>query len=116
MSLGQCRLSGGGSRGLRRGRRSLGPCLLRMHLQRSAARWRGVYSGTKALGEEVLAGKPDLFLWRLRIPFNHVENPRNYLTKLMRYARLLEASNSLSELPEFVAATLACWEKRGPFG
>src|SRR6185312_2877349 len=42
------------------------------------------YSGTKALGEEVLAGTPNLFVWRLRIPFNEVDTPRNYLTKLMR--------------------------------
>lgn len=74
------------------------------------------YSGTKALGEEVLAGKPDAFIWRLRIPFNHVGNPRNYLTKLIRYPRLLEATNSISQLEEFCAATLACWEKRVPFG
>ena len=74
------------------------------------------YSGTKALGEEVLAGQPDVYVWRLRIPFDHVDNPRNYLTKLMRYARLLEATNSISELHEFCAATLACWEKRVPFG
>jgi len=74
------------------------------------------YSGTKALGEEVLAGQPNLFLWRLRIPFNEVDTPRNYLTKLMRYPRLLEATNSISQLDEFAAATLACWEKRVPFG
>jgi len=74
------------------------------------------YSGTKALGEEVLAGQPDVYIWRLRIPFDHVENPRNYLTKLMRYPRLLEATNSISELAEFVAGTFACWEKRVPFG
>ena len=74
------------------------------------------YSGTKALGEEVLAGRPNLFLWRLRIPFNEVDTPRNYLTKVMRYPRLLEATNSISQLDEFVAATLACWEKRVPFG
>ena len=74
------------------------------------------YSGTKALGEEVLAGHPNVFLWRLRIPFDHVENPRNYLTKLMRYQRLLEATNSISQLEEFCAGTFACWEKRVPFG
>ncbi len=74
------------------------------------------YSGTKALGEEVLAGRPEVYVWRLRIPFDHVDNPRNYLTKLMRYAQLLEATNSVSELHEFVAATFACWEKRVPFG
>lgn len=74
------------------------------------------YSGTKALGEEVLAGLPDVYLWRLRIPFDEVDSPRNYLTKLMRYQRLLEAENSISQLAEFVGATFACWEKRIPFG
>ncbi len=74
------------------------------------------YSGTKALGEEVLAGTPEVYLWRLRIPFNEVDSPRNYLTKLMRYDTLLEAANSISQLDEFVAGTFACWEKRVPFG
>ena len=74
------------------------------------------YSGTKALGEEVLAGAPNVFIWRLRIPFNEVDNPRNYLTKLLRYNTLLEAANSISQLDEFVAGTFACWEKRVPFG
>jgi dTDP-4-dehydrorhamnose reductase len=73
------------------------------------------YSGTKALGEEVLAGVSQLYVWRLRIPFNEVDGPRNYLTKLMRYSRLLEAANSISQLDEFVAATFACWEQRVPF-
>ena len=74
------------------------------------------YSGTKALGEEVLAGAPDTFIWRLRIPFNEGDSPRNYLTKVMRYARLLEATNSLSQLDEFVRACFECWQKRLPFG
>jgi len=74
------------------------------------------YSGTKALGEEVLAGRDNVYIWRLRIPFDHREGPRNYLTKMMRYQRLLEATNSISQLHEFVAATFACWEKHVPFG
>jgi len=74
------------------------------------------YSGTKALGEEVLSGRPNAYIWRLRIPFDSVDHPRNYLTKLIRYSRLLDAANSISELDEFVEATFACWEKRVPFG
>ncbi len=74
------------------------------------------YSGSKALGEEVLAGVDNVFVWRLRIPFDHRDGPRNYLTKLLRYQRLLDAENSISQLHEFVAATFACWEKRVPFG
>ncbi len=73
------------------------------------------YSGTKALGEEVLAGHPNMFIWRLRIPFNNIDNPRNYLTKLIRYQKLLAAKNSISELGEFCASCFACWEKRIPF-
>jgi dTDP-4-dehydrorhamnose reductase len=74
------------------------------------------YSGTKALGEEVLARESSVYIWRLRIPFDHRENSRNYLTKLMRYTRLLDATNSISQLQEFVIATFACWEQRVPFG
>lgn len=74
------------------------------------------YSGTKALGEETLQGTNNVYIWRLRIPFDHRDGPRNYLTKLLRYQRLLEAENSISQLHEFVRATFACWEKRIPFG
>lgn len=74
------------------------------------------YSGTKALGEEILQAQSIAYIWRLRIPFNNMDGPRNYLTKLIRYDNLLEASNSISQLDEFVAATFACWEKHIPFG
>jgi dTDP-4-dehydrorhamnose reductase len=74
------------------------------------------YSGTKALGEEVLEQYDNVYIWRLRIPFNHEDSPRNYITKLLRYEKLLDATNSISHLGEFVAATFACWEKRIPFG
>lgn len=74
------------------------------------------YSGTKALGEEILKNAAKVYLWRLRIPFDNIESPRNYLTKLIRYENLLEASNSISQLDEFVAATFDCWEKSVPFG
>lgn len=74
------------------------------------------YSGAKALGEEVLEGSDHCYIWRLRIPFDNIDNPRNYLTKLLRYDRLLEAENSISHLEDFVTACLACHEKQVPFG
>lgn len=74
------------------------------------------YSGCKALGEEVLAGSENCFIWRLRIPFNEVDSPRNYISKMMRYDCLLQATNSLSQLDEFAAAAVACWTTRVPFG
>ena len=74
------------------------------------------YSGTKALGEEVLAGAENLYVWRLRIPFSHIDSPRNYLSKVMTYSRLLDAENSLSNLPEFVSAAIDCFERTVPYG
>ena len=74
------------------------------------------YSGTKALGEEILADDSQCYIWRLRIPFSHIDSPRNYLTKVMRYDRLLEAENSLSHLPQFVAAALDCYTNQLPYG
>ncbi len=74
------------------------------------------YSGTKALGEEVLAEAKDCYIWRLRIPFDSEWSPRNFLVKLIRYERLLDAENSISHLGEFVGGTFECWEKRVPYG
>ena len=74
------------------------------------------YSGTKALGEEVLRGADQVYIWRIRIPFEHRDNPRNYLTKLLRYQKLLEAENSISQLDEFVRAAWDCWRLKVPFG
>ena len=65
------------------------------------------YSGTKALGEEILKGAENCYIWRLRIPFNEVDSPRNFITKLLNYDKLLEAENSISHLGEF---TEAAWE------
>ncbi|MCP4172450.1 MAG: sugar nucleotide-binding protein [Fuerstiella sp.] len=74
------------------------------------------YSGCKALGEEVLSGAERCFIWRLRIPFDEHDSPRNYISKMLRYDRLLHATNSLSELTEFANACIACWVNRVDFG
>ena len=90
------------------------------------------YSGTKALGEEVLGwhetgnsdnwpfwkheSDPEGYVWRLRIPFNEIDGPRNYVSKLQRYENLLQARNSLSHLEDFVRACWSCIEKEVPYG
>jgi dTDP-4-dehydrorhamnose reductase len=74
------------------------------------------YSGCKALGEELLEGAERCWIWRLRIPFNHRDSGRNYISKLLRYRRLLDARNSLSHLDEFAAVCVDCIERQVPFG
>jgi dTDP-4-dehydrorhamnose reductase len=74
------------------------------------------YSGSKALAEEVLGGKDEGYLWRLRIPFDERDDPRNYITKLLSYPKVYENVNSISHRGEFVRACLDLWGKRAPFG
>jgi dTDP-4-dehydrorhamnose reductase len=74
------------------------------------------YSGSKALAEEVVAGVGRSYLWRLRIPFDEFDNPRNYLSKVQQYATVYHNVNSLSHRGDFVRACLDLWERRAPFG
>jgi UDP-glucose 4,6-dehydratase len=75
------------------------------------------YSGTKVQGEEAIKKEGgDYYIWRLRIPFDENDSPRNYLTKLMKYPLLLDANNSISHKSDFVKYCLALWEKEADFG
>jgi dTDP-4-dehydrorhamnose reductase len=74
------------------------------------------YSGSKALGEEAVRDLGGGYLWRLRIPFDQVDHPKNYLTKLMSYPRLYENWNSISHRGDFARACLDLWAARAPFG
>ena len=74
------------------------------------------YSGTKALAEEAIAGVGQDYIWRLRIPFDELDNARNYLSKVQRYKKVYENVNSISHRADFVNACLALWKERAPFG
>jgi dTDP-4-dehydrorhamnose reductase len=74
------------------------------------------YSGTKALGEEALEGVGNAYVWRLRIPFDEVDGPRNYLSKVQRYAKVYDNLNSISHRRDFAKACLDLWSLRASFG
>ena len=74
------------------------------------------YSGTKALGEEAIAGLGRSYIWRLRIPFDEFDNARNYLSKVQRYSKVYDNVNSISHRRDFVSACLNTWQKQVPFG
>ena len=74
------------------------------------------YSGTKALGEEAIAGVGQSYIWRLRIPFDQFDNARNYLSKVQRYSKVYDNVNSISHRADFVQACLDLWETRAAFG
>jgi dTDP-4-dehydrorhamnose reductase len=74
------------------------------------------YSGTKALAEEAIAGLGQSYIWRLRIPFDEFDSPRNYLSKVQRYPKVYDNVNSVSHRADFVRACLDLWQLRAPFG
>jgi dTDP-4-dehydrorhamnose reductase len=66
----------------------------------------GWYSRTKAMAETLLEGAAGCLVWRMRIPFDAFDSPRNYLTKLMHYSKLLDVENSITHLGDFARAAL----------
>jgi len=74
------------------------------------------YSGSKAKAEKALEAFKQIYVMRLRIPFDEQDGPRNYLSKLLRYPKIYDNANSLSHRMDFVNATLDLWQKRAPFG
>jgi UDP-glucose 4,6-dehydratase len=62
------------------------------------------YSGTKAVMEDILKCDYNAYVCRLRIPFNNISNPKNYITKLINYDTLLDATNSLTNIDDFLNA------------
>jgi dTDP-4-dehydrorhamnose reductase len=74
------------------------------------------HNGTKVLAEEAILGVGQNYIWRLRIPFDEFDSPRNALTKLQKYPKVYENVNSFSHRGDFVRACLDLWERRAPFG
>ena len=73
------------------------------------------YSGCKALAED-LVNKNNSYICRLRIPFDEIDSPRNYISKLINYDKLLDAENSITHRGDFVKACLDLYENNCPTG
>tara|TARA_Y100000034_G_C6901995_1_gene417424 strand:- start:123 stop:1037 length:915 start_codon:yes stop_codon:yes gene_type:complete len=85
------------------------------------------YSGTKSLAETMLMSKrfeheylklapKDLYIWRLRIPFDSISNKRCLITKLRFFNKILKCKNSVTRLSDFVRCCIESLIKKIPFG
>lgn len=74
------------------------------------------YSKSKAAGEKELEGLSQKYIWRIRMPFDSEDSPRNLLVKLNSYRRLVNALNSITHTEEFCQAVLDCIENNLPYG
>jgi len=62
------------------------------------------YSASKALFQQLLNPNTKSYLLRIRLPFGDEDHPKNYLTKLKTYQKLIDFENSISYVND-VAAT-----------
>jgi len=62
------------------------------------------YSASKALFQSLINPNWKSYLLRIRLPFGDEHNPKNYLTKLTKYDKLVDFENSISYVND-VAAT-----------
>lgn len=77
------------------------------------------YSRTKGWADQILRdfadAPPDssfrILQLRLRMPFDDTPNPRNLITKLIRYPRVLDCENSLTSVPDFLIAAKTLIER-----
>lgn len=65
------------------------------------------YSRSKIYAEKVLAAlssKFNILILRIRTPLDNRPHPRNILTKLIGYKRIIELPNSVTYIPDFIKA------------
>ncbi len=74
------------------------------------------YSGSKALAERILAGFGNVYVGRLRIPFDEADCSRNFLSKLLRYPKVYDNVNSISHRSDYVKSALDLLFNGAPFG
>lgn len=75
-----------------------------------------IYSGIKVMSEKLVRNWEKSYVWRLRMPFEERDNPRNLLSKYLKYSKLLNAENSISHKEEFVNACIQTLTKKVPYG
>ena len=69
------------------------------------------YARSKLWSDQLLKDFPVLQL-RLRMPFDGTDHPRSLICKVRKYSKVLDVRNSLTYIPDFIAATQALIAKR----
>lgn len=64
------------------------------------------YSYTKTLAEKLLREYSNVLLLRVRMPISDDLNPRNFVTKISKYERVVNIPNSMSVLHDLLPASI----------
>jgi len=68
---------------------------------------KSFYSKTKGMVQELLTSYPHVLLLRIRMPISDDLSPRNFVTKIARYNKVVDVPNSMSVLRELLPLSLA---------
>jgi 3,5-epimerase/4-reductase len=69
------------------------------------------YAKTKGMVEELLAAYDNVLTLRLRMPISDDLHPRSFVTKITKYAKVVNVPNSMSVLPELLPISLDMTER-----
>ena len=69
------------------------------------------YSHTKAMVEELLKAYTKTCTLRVRMPISDDLSPRNFVTKILNYAKVVDVPNSMTVLTEFMPLSLIMSER-----
>jgi dTDP-4-dehydrorhamnose reductase len=74
------------------------------------------HAASKALAEEVISRYPNHYICRAGFLFDQFDHPKNYLSRLISFDRILNIDNSLSNRQEFVEACIHLIKTKASFG
>lgn len=60
------------------------------------------YSKTKAYTQELLKCYKNVLLLRIRMPINNSDDPKNFISKLKKFDKIISVKNSMTVLPELI--------------
>lgn len=83
------------------------------YTEEERANYHGSYYGhTKGMLEEMLREYDQTCVLRLRMPVGDDLHPRNFVTKILHYAKVVNVPNSMTVLPELLPLSIVMAERR----
>ena len=71
------------------------------------------YSRTKAMLENLLKAFPNVLTLRVRMPIvGDLTYPRNFITKIIKYEKVINITNSMTVLPELIPYSVTMAERK----
>ena len=75
-----------------------------------------VYSRTKIEAEKIVSSYFNTYICRLRLPFDFADHPKNLLSKMIKFNKVGNQQNSITNLNDFALISVELLRQKFPFG